>query len=366
MGDTIEVVDFFEEPEAAAPEVEEVAAAIEAVEVVEVVEVETAAVDSAEELAPVVSLFGSDSEVVIVEEADLAEPESPVVAPARADARASVDGLFAKLRASRTDDVLAKVEATPAEPDPVDPVPVAAAPVEAAPAVVSVVAPVADPKMFEQRDAELTPLIINAARKAKRVLADEQNDVLHALRGRKGFDPSVLLPPLDEHLERYREAIIDELRSAAVAGAASLSKGSAASHLKAVEAKGAVNPAIDMMAVAIVQPLRDRIDRAVIDTGADATELGGAVRSIYREWKMQRIDERLDDIVLSAFGHGQLAALTAGTPVCWAVDPNGPACADAEDNSLAGAVAAGDEFPTAHRCAPAHEGCRCMLQPAPR
>jgi hypothetical protein len=81
---------------------------------------------------------------------------------------------------------------------------------------------------------------------------------------------------------------------------------------------------------------------------------------------MQRIDERLDDIVLSAFGHGQLVSLAAGTPVCWAVDPNGPACADAEDNSLAGVVASGEEFPTAHRCAPAHEGCRCMLQPAPR
>jgi hypothetical protein len=39
-----------------------------------------------------------------------------------------------------------------------------------------------DDTPFARRDAELTPLIVTAARKLKRVLADEQNDVLLALR----------------------------------------------------------------------------------------------------------------------------------------------------------------------------------------
>ena len=90
------------------------------------------------------------------------------------------------------------------------------------------------------------------------------------------------------------------------------------------------------------------------------------VRSVYREWKTQRIDEYFDDIARTAFGRGALAVLKPGTKVCWAVDPNGPACADAEDNSLAGEVEAGQPFPTEHVCAPAHEGCRCMLVRAPR
>ena len=48
----------------------------------------------------------------------------------------------------------------------------------------------------------------------------------------------------------------------------------------------------------------------------------------------------------------------------WTVDPNGPECADAEDNCLQGVVRAGDAFPTDHACAPAHSGCRCMIAPA--
>ena len=113
-------------------------------------------------------------------------------------------------------------------------------------------------------------------------------------------------------------------------------------------------------------PLRDRLERAVADAAGDNDELATIVRGVYREWKTQRIDEHLDDVARAAFGRGALAAVTPGTKVCWMVDPNGPACPDAEDNALAGEVAAGQPFPTGHTCAPAHEGCRCMLALAPR
>jgi len=108
------------------------------------------------------------------------------------------------------------------------------------------------------------------------------------------------------------------------------------------------------------------MDRLVINADGDNGELAEAVRALYREWKTQRIDEHLDDVARLAFGRGALVVLTPGTPVCWSVDPNGPACPDAEDNALAGVIGAGEVFPTDHTCAPAHEGCRCMLQPAPR
>jgi hypothetical protein len=47
--------------------------------------------------------------------------------------------------------------------------------------------------------------------------------------------------------------------------------------------------------------------------------------------------------------------------MCWVVDDGGSPCPDAEDNALAGAVAAGEAFPTGHRHPPAHPGCRCVL-----
>ncbi len=81
----------------------------------------------------------------------------------------------------------------------------------------------ADESPFRRRDAELTPLIVASARKLKRVLADEQNEVLDGLR--RG---TAVLPSRDQHTARFAEAIDDELRAAAAAGAASVATGRAA------------------------------------------------------------------------------------------------------------------------------------------
>ena len=167
-------------------------------------------------------------------------------------------------------------------------------------------------------------------------------------------------------MQRYAAAIDGELRNGALAGAASVDGGSKGARLKAINRNKALQPAVEALLSTIILPLRLRLERAVIDADGDNGELADTVRALYREWKTQRIDEHLDDVARMAFGHGALAALTPGTPVCWAVDPNGPACPDAEDNALAGVIGAGQPFPTDHTCAPAHDGCRCMLQHAPK
>jgi hypothetical protein len=328
-------------------------------------------------IAPVVALFAGEVD-------SSPAPELPRTA--------AVDDLFAKLRAARTSAVLERVVLDSAAPDePAAGEPAAAEPVEAVDATEPadgpppVAAPVAelsvfhaspaapaeavelDDSPFGRRDALLTPIIVAAARRLKRVLADEQNDVLHILRGATpATSLAALLPAAEEQVQRYATAVDGDLRAAAMAGADSVAKGTAAAHRKAVERGRAVQPAVELLAGSIVHPLRERLEHAVDDAGGDNGELATFARAIYREWKTQRIDEHLDDVALMAFGRGQLAALAPGTPVCWSVDPNGPACPDAEDNALAGVVAAGDPFPTEHRCAPAHDGCRCMLSLAPR
>ena len=322
-------------------------------------------------IAPVVSLFGGDTAplAAVASEPD-AEPE---VAPSKG----SVDDLFAKLRASRTDAVAERARPSEPAPEP-DTEP---AELESEPAVIDATeelsvfqaspeAPALDVEYedspFGRRDAELTPLIVAAARKLKRVLADEQNEVLHSLRSAKSVRALAdLLPDEASHVRHYTTAMHDELVAAAVAGAASVDGGNVKEHTKTVTKGNALEPAEKAIATSIVQPLRDRLERAVADADGDAGDLTSIVRAVYREWKNQRIDEHLDDIAQLAFGRGALVALAPGTPVCWTVDPNGPDCPDAEDNALAGVVKAGDPFPTDHVCAPAHEGCRCMLQRAP-
>jgi len=315
--------------------------------------------DEARKAAPVVALFGAGDD-------DETEADPP--------AAFNVDDLFARLRAARAENVVER--ATEPVDEPTD------APGDDATTSLTIVedlavfqpspeAPVVeealDDSVFGQREASLTPIIVACARKLKRVLADEQNEILHTLRRQEPVrNLDTMLPWQTEQTERYASSISAELDKAALLGAASIDSGTAKEHKADINRAGATKPAVEALATNIVVPLRERLERAVADTGGDNEELATIVRGIYREWKTQRIDEHLDDVLRTAFGRGALAAVLPGTKVCWMVDPSGPACPDAEDNALAGEVAAGQPFPTGHVCAPAHEGCRCMLALAPR
>ena len=201
------------------------------------------------------------------------------------------------------------------------------------------------------------------ARKLKRVLADEQNEVLDALRHREPVRSlDALVPPADEQTGRYADAIAPELVLAAEAGAASVG-GEVALDLGPT---GTLAPVHESLASGLVAPLRDRLERCVEEGDGDNDAVTKRARAVYREWKTQRIDEQLDDVFRLAYGRGACDALEPGTPVSWIVDPDGPACPDAEDNSLAGVVELGQAFPTGHGCAPAHAGCRCLIEPADR
>ncbi len=339
-------------------------------------EVDAATIDEAE---PMVDEAEPMVEVErVVDAAPVAETELVVdAAPAAGtESKSSADDLFARLRAARTQSVAERVvevepvaEQAEPEPQPVSPPVLTVVPplgdsvfasTPAAPAAVVAV----DDTPFARRDEALTPLIVAASRKLKRVLADEQNEVLHTLRRKESVRDVVdLVSDEADHAARYTEAVAGDLTAAAVAGAVSMGATAAAAQRDVKKADATAN-ASDALAVDVIRPLRDRLARCVAEADGDNAELAGLVRIVYREWKNQRIDERLDDIARLAFGAGALAGVAPGTPVCWMVDPEGPECADAEDNCLQGVVRAGDPFPTAHTCAPAHSGCRCMIAPA--
>lgn len=308
----------------------------------------------------VVQLFGKTESVETVETLEttpnVTRPASNVTRPAP-----STDDIFAKLRRASAEMVAkeATKEATSASPkEPKVPsVPVARSIAETVGAV----------SAFESRDEILVPLILTMGRKAKRVLADEQNQILDVLRGKKPVKTlDAIVGPKAEHTKRYVTALAASFKSAAVAGARSMqTSDSKVSDRELGDLVAGQMKAIDEMVVSsIVEPLRERLSRSISQSD-DNTELSKLVRSLYREWKSQLIDEQIDDLAYAAYGRGALAGLTPESKVCWKYDPAGPACPDAEDNSLAGAIDAGDAFPTGHTHAPAHSGCRCVIVPAP-
>ena len=247
-----------------------------------------------EPLASVVALFAGELET---------DDEPIVVKP-------SVDDLFARLKASRADaiarDAVAAAEQAEANAgsggdaasgaDTDDELDITG-PIELSELNVS---------PFVRRDEEVAPLEVTLARRLKRVLADEQSDLLDVLRVPEPVRSiDALLPPEAEHVAAYVSTAIDELTSAARLGAASLSSDSADLLDRRITDADVVTRVSAAIGDDLVLPLRERIERAVADSDGDQKELGKYLRSIYREWKTQRLDHHTLALLNAAYAPGR-------------------------------------------------------------
>ncbi len=318
--------------------------------------------------AKVVQLFGrtsrrlhpsTDAPVSEAPVLELPVAEKPAVVNPK---NSSVDDLFAKLRKAGADSVAGSVKQVE---------PIAKQPMKASPSVVEPrKAPVLakpDAQIFSKRDDALTPMIEVLAKKLKRVLADEENAMLNYLQSKKAqVALEKVLPTFDSHVQSFVEATSKDLIEAAMAGAQSLSKSLKADLRKKISNTAVMQVMSKKLADEIVLPLRTRIQKCAEKSAGDSNEMSSLIRTVYREWKMQQVDKLVGDVTRLAYSRGAYLVLDVGTKVCWMVDPNGPPCADAEDNSLAGAIARGENFPTGHEHPVIHSGCRCLVVPATR
>jgi DivIVA domain-containing protein len=275
------------------------------------------------------------------------EPVEPEPEPGLPADEAAVDDLFARLRAASTDGVAASVRddasrdpgAEPSEPDDLT------SGLEDATTDDDGAA-----DAFAARAALLAPVAAALSRSLKRALSDEQNDVLDRLRRHThGLTLDLLVGGVDEQVARYAEVADEPFAQAYEAGALGPAHTDASSGLNRLVTDD------------VVLPLRERLQRALDQAHGDTVEASSLLRAGYREWKTQRLDALATDLVYAAAGRGAFDSVPAGTPVCWRVDPSGSPCPDADDNALAGIVAAGDAFPTGHCFPPAHAGCRCIM-----
>jgi DivIVA domain-containing protein len=317
--------------------------------------------------AKIVQMFGrtsrrlhpsTDKPEVEVQETSTPEKTEESKEPEPQAKKTSVDDLFARLREAGAQSVASSVKNSkpptkkekPSEtkvkvPTPIEP----------------------DLKMFERRDTALVAVDEAVAKKLKRVLADEENAMLNYLQSKKAqVALEKVLPSVENQLQNYVEATSKELIEAAMSGAQSLSKSLKADLRKKVSNTSVMQVMSKKLADDIVYPLRERIQKCVEKSAGSASEMSSLIRTVYREWKMQQIDKLVGDISRLAYSRGAFLVLETGTKVCWMVDPNGPPCSDAEDNSLAGEVACGEKFPTGHEHPVIHSGCKCLVVPAPR
>lgn len=214
-----------------------------------------------------------------------------------------------------------------------------------------------DADSVRRRDDETAPLEAQLARKLKRALQDEQNDVLDRLRVRRGKLDEVLATA-DEQAGRYRRVARPVLDQAARAGAGFVGQ--------TRKPKVSFDEQAGDLAAAIAGPLRTRLEAAFEQATRDGDDEAAVIERIgaaYREWKMQRIERLAGDHVAAAFTRGTYAAAADDAKLRWIVsDLDGP-CPDCDDNALAGPTPKGETYPTGQPHPPAHGGCRCVLVP---
>jgi DivIVA domain-containing protein len=211
-----------------------------------------------------------------------------------------------------------------------------------------------------RRDELIAPIVTVLARRLKRTLQDNQNELLDGARS-KGYQWSAeLLADETEHVDGYATAAMPALEEASEAGITFVGNG---------DGGGAPADALigiaDELAHSVVDPLRRRLADGTGLADGDEAAVVEHVGSAFREWKGERIERLAGDSVVAAFSLGSLSAVERADSgqVEWiAVAGSGDAaCPDCEDNGLGGAQPPGEPFPTGHRHPPAHPGCRCLL-----
>ncbi|HEX2275260.1 MAG TPA: hypothetical protein VHG90_15440, partial [Acidimicrobiales bacterium] len=230
---------------------------------------------------------------------------------------------------------------------------------------------VADESALFRRDELLDPLDADLTRQLKRVLQDEQNEVLDRLRRQRRPRPDAVLPDERAQRDRYRAVAHPVLAEAARRGFESVVGADARDPSPAVVEGWAAELAADL-----VGPLRERLERVLHDSEAPTADpeaeegdaestqpLAERLSASYRQWKIDQVEPAARHHVVAAFSRGVYAAAPDGAHLRWVVDDDGP-CPDCDDNVLAGALPKGQPFPTGQPYPPAHVGCRCLLVPA--
>jgi len=222
-----------------------------------------------------------------------------------------------------------------------------------------------DTALLARREELLGPIQAKLSRRLKRALQDDQNRLLDELRSRSGKWSGALLGSEAEHLATFSGAALPLLREAAGAGRQFPETAARTGGKRALPPEAMVRPVAEDLAETVVALLRRRLPGG--DEGPTVDELddaSDAVGAAFREWRGARVERLVGDYSVQAFSLGILDAVGSGAQVRWVVGGDGPPCADCDDNSLAGAMPAGEDFPTGHPCPPAHAGCRCLVAPA--
>ena len=205
-----------------------------------------------------------------------------------------------------------------------------------------------------RRDEVIGDELASLVRSVKKAFDDELDTVLAALDGDDEKKRRTPLPGPAAYRKRHAKLMASAFTAASEAGAASVCADLA-------DGEGACAAADALVDEQLLSVVRGQVVQAAKDSGDDQHAKVKSVRAIYRALKGEQIESVLFEAMAVAYATAQRSSAAPGTKVRWVAAVGDRPCAECEDNTLAGAVVLGSEFPTGVEIPPGHLGCRCEL-----
>ncbi len=205
-----------------------------------------------------------------------------------------------------------------------------------------------------RRDEVIGDELASLTRAVKKAFDDELDTVLAALDGDDEKKRRMPLPGPAAYRKRHAKLMASAFTAASEAGAASV----CADLVDGESACAAADRIVDEQLLSVV---RGQVVQAVKEHGDDQHAKVKSVRAIYRTLRGEQTESVLFEAMAVAYAAAQRSSAAPGTKMRWVAADGDRPCAECEDNTLAGAITLGSEFPTGVEIPPGHLGCRCEL-----
>ncbi len=284
---------------------------------------------------------------------------------------ASASAIFAQLRAEVMETPIKKVPETKAEPPKLDsavktpPAPPAqklTPPPKPVPPTQSLPAGSAA-SIRSRRDAVIAEVTPDLLKRARRMLRDQENLLLDAVRRSRGrYESSRLLPDRAHEGVAWSNLLTPMVNTVYLEGRMAVGKKNRITEMPErllVEFSESFSAPLRER---LVGTIRSTVSEGPYESNAELTRvMGAALGARFREWRGSDLEDHTAYVLAAVYTRGCYDAAGPGVCLKWVADETGR-CPDADDNALEPTIK-GHAFPTGQKYPPAHPGCRCFIIP---
>ncbi len=214
-----------------------------------------------------------------------------------------------------------------------------------------------------RRDAVIAEVTPDLLKRARRMLRDQENLLLDAVRRSRGrYESSRLLPDRAHEGVAWSNLLTPMVNTVYLEGRMAVGKKNRITEMPErllVEFSESFSAPLRER---LVGTIRSTVSEGPYESNAELTRvMGAALGARFREWRGSDLEDHTAYVLAAVYTRGCYDATGPGVCLKWVADETGR-CPDADDNALEPTIK-GHAFPTGQKYPPAHPGCRCFVIP---